>query len=215
MEGCPEPARMALTIDSRLPLSLLQAVRRIDTPTGDDVDAAYLAELRNKRLGMSDTVHAQIRRYTDAVRRNQRASYEETAALARLIGRRPDAEAVFRAAGRELAVQAYETISPVTRRTVRALPSLLARPLALRHARRLAVRHVNGTVVRKGSSVLLQVPATVTGHVGPRSTGCTLYEALLKELMLLLVESDGAVEHVRCAERGEGRCEWRAEWRRR
>lgn len=206
---------MALTIDSRLPLSLLQAVRHVDTPTGDDVDEAYLAELRNKRLGLTDTVHAQIRRYADAVRRNQRTSHEEATALARLIGRRPDAEEIFRAAGRELAAQAYETISPVTRRTVRVLPSLLARPMALRQARRLAVRYVNGTVVRMGSSVLLQVPATVTGEAGPRSIGCTLYESMLKELMLLLVGSDGVVEHVRCSERGEGRCEWRAEWRRR
>ncbi|HEY0971690.1 MAG TPA: hypothetical protein VGE02_12040 [Gemmatimonadales bacterium] len=205
---------MALTIDSRLPLSLLQAVRLIDTPTGEDVDEAYLAELRSKRLGLSDTVHAQIRRYSEAVRRNQRTSSEEATALARLIGRRPDAEEVFRAAGRELAAQAYETISPITRRTMRILPSLLARPMALRQARRLAVRYLNGTVVRMGSSVLLQVPATVTGEAGPRSTGCTLYEGVLKELMLLLVGSDGMVEHVRCAERGEGRCEWRAEWRR-
>ncbi len=206
---------MALTIDSRLPLSLLQAVRHLDTPTGEDVDAAYMAELRSKRLGLSDTVYAQIKRYTEAVRRNQRTSHDEATALARLIGRRPDAEEVFRAAGRELAAQAYETVSPVTRRTIRLLPSLLARPIALRQARRLSVRYLNGTVVRMGSSVLLQVPDTVTGSAGPRSIGCTLYEAMLRELMLLLVGSDGMVEHVRCAERGEGRCEWRAEWRKR
>lgn len=206
---------MATTVDSRLPLSLLQAVRRIDTPTGDDVDAAFVAELRNKRLGMSDTVQAQIKRYTDSVRRNQRASHDEAAALARLIGRRPDAEQVFRDAGRELAAQAYATLSPVTRRTLRLLPSLVARPMALRQARRLAVRHLNGTVVRMGASVLLQVPASVTGDAAPRSAGCTFYEAVLRELMRLLVGSDGVVEHVRCEWRSEGRCEWRAEWRRR
>jgi hypothetical protein len=206
---------MALTIDSRFPLSLLQAVRRIDTPTGDDVDAAYLAELKLKRLGLSDTVLAQIRRYSEAVRRNQRASHEEAAALARLIGRRPDAEEVFRAAGAELATQAYDTLSPVTRRTMRLLPSLLARPMALRQARRLSVRYLNGTVVRMGASVLLQIPVSITGDAAPRSAGCTFYEAFLKELMRLLVGSDGMVEHVRCAERREGRCEWRAEWRRR
>ena len=206
---------MALTIDSRLPLSLLQAVRRVDTPTGEDVDAAYLAELRSKRLGLSDTVFAQIKRYSEAVRRNQRASFDEAAALARLIGRRPDAEEVFRAAGQELAEQAYDTLSPVTRRTMRLLPSLLARPMALRRARRLSVRYLNGTVVRMGASVLLQIPASVTGDAAPRSAGCAFYEAFLKALMLLLVGSDGAVDHVRCAERGEGRCEWRAEWRKR
>jgi hypothetical protein len=29
----------------------------------------------------------------------------------------------------------------------------------------------------------------------------------------LLVGGTGAVEHVRCTSRGEGTCEWRAEWR--
>ena len=36
--------------------------------------------------------------------------------LARLIGRRPDAEAVFRAAGRFIAKEAYMGIAPKTRR---------------------------------------------------------------------------------------------------
>lgn len=202
------------TVDARLPLSLLQAVRQIDTPVGDDMEAEYVEELRNKRFGLSDTVYAQIGRYTDAVRRSQRPSHEETVALARLIGRRPDAEQVYRQAGRLLASQAYATLSPLTRRTLRLLPSFVARPMALRQSRRLAVRFLNGTVVRTGSSVLLQVPVTVTADGAPRSAGCTFYEAVLKELMRLLVGGDGMVEHVRCAFRGEGRCEWRAEWRR-
>ncbi len=202
------------TVDARLPLSLLQAVRQIDTPTGDDVDADYLAELRNKRLGLSDTVYAQIGRYTDAVKRSQRPSHDEASALARLIGRRPDAEQVYRQAGQLLAVQAYATLSPLTRRTLRILPSLVARPMALRQSRRLAVRFLNGVVVRTGSSLLLQVPVTVTALAAPRSAGCTYYESVLKELLRLLVGGDGMVEHVRCADRGEGRCEWRAEWKR-
>lgn len=205
---------MPAAIDAQLPLSLLLAVRTLDTPLGDpEMDAEYVAELRNKRLGLSDTVYAQIKRYTDAVRRSQRATHADAAALARLLGRRPDAEAVFRWAGRHLAVQAYQTLSPMTRKVIRVLPSLLARPLALRHARRLARRFVSGRVERKGTSVLLHVAEPVTADASATSIGCTLYEALLRELMRLLVGSEGMVEHVRCAERGEGACEWRAEWR--
>ena len=204
---------MAATVDPRLPLSLLQAVRQLDTPEGE-VETEYVSELRNKRLGLSDTVYAQIKRYSEAVRRSQRTSYEEASALARLLGRRPDAEAVFRWAGRHLAGQAYATLSPVAQRTVRVLPALLARPLALRHARRLARRFLNGRVERKGASVLLQVPVPVTADATPSAVGCAFYEAMLRELMRLLLGADGLVEHVRCAERGDGRCEWRAEWRR-
>ena len=91
--------------------------------------------------------------------------------------------------------------------------SLLARPLALRHARRLARRFLDGQVDRKGSSVLLRVATPFTHESSPTGAGCTFFEAMLKELLRLLVGHEGVVEHVRCAERGEGRCEWRAEWR--
>ena len=58
---------MPETVDALLPLSFLEAVRNVDTPEGD-YDAEYVAELRNKRLGLSDTVYAQIKRFTEAVR---------------------------------------------------------------------------------------------------------------------------------------------------
>ena len=201
-----------MTVDALLPLSLLEAVRAVDRPSGEH-EAEFVPELRNKRLGLSDTVYAQIRRYTEAVRKSQRTSYDEAVALARLIGRRPDAETVFRAAGRWLANEAYRTISPVTRRMMRLLPSLLARPLALRQAQRIAARYLGGSVTRVGSFLLLDVPVSVTVDTAPNGTGCSYYESALRELLRLLVDGGGAVEHVRCTSRGEGSCEWRAEWR--
>src|SRR5438876_2317158 len=125
---------MLATVDALLPLSFLEAVRAVDTP--DEQEAEFVDELRNKRLGLSETVYIQIKRYTESVRRSQRTAQDESVALARLIGRRPDAEAVFRAAGRYLSREAYTTISPFTRRWLRLLPTTIARPLALRLARR-------------------------------------------------------------------------------
>ena len=203
---------MAATVDPLLPLSLLEAVRNVDTPQGD-LEAEFVAELRNKRLGLSDTVHAQIKRYVEAVRRQQRPAHDEAVALARLIGRRPDAEAVFRSAGRHLAKEAYLTLSGAVRRTISVLPSLLARPLALRHARRIAARYFDGRIKRVGNYLMLAVDQSVTLDTAPRAAGCTYYEAGLRELLRLLIGGAGAVEHVRCASRGEGLCEWRAEWR--
>ena len=87
---------MLATVDALLPLSLLEAVRNVDTPS-DQFDAEYVDELRNKRFGLSDTVYAQIKRHTEAVRRRQRIGQDEAIALAKLIGRRPDAEAVWAA----------------------------------------------------------------------------------------------------------------------
>jgi predicted hydrocarbon binding protein len=203
---------MTATVDPLLPLSVLEAVRAVDTPSGE-FEAEFVHELRNKRLGLSDTVFAQIKRYSDAVRRNQRTPFDDAAALAKLVGRRPDAEDVFREAGRVVARQAYHTISPVTRRLMLGLPSLLSRPIALRHARRITKRYFAGVVRRVGSTILLEVRNSVTLDAAPKLGGCAYYESALRELMLLLVGGVGAVEHVRCAGRGEGVCEWRAEWR--
>lgn len=203
---------MTATVDPLLPLSLLEAVRAVDTPSGES-EAEFVHELRNKRLGLSDTVFAQIKRYSDAVRRKQQPQFDEAVALAKLVGRRPDAEDVFREGGRILARQAYRTISPVTRRLMLSLPALLSRPIALRHARRISRRYMEGEVRRVGSTILLDISHSVTLDAAPRFGGCAFYESALRELMQLLVGGVGAVEHVRCAGRGEGVCEWRAEWR--
>lgn len=202
---------MSTTVDALLPLSFLESVRGIDRPDSDE--AEFVAELRNKRLGLSATVYAQIRRYTDAVKRHQRTDREEAVALARLIGRRPDAEEVFRAAGRYLARETHKTIPNLTRKMVRTLPSFIARPIALSRIRRIARHYLDGNVSRVGAFVTLRVLSPITLESTPGSVGCTYYEAALRELLSLLAVSGGAVEHVQCAARGGSSCEWRAEWR--
>jgi predicted hydrocarbon binding protein len=202
------------TVDPLVPLVLLEAVRTVDLPDGD-LEAEFVEELRTKRFGLSDTVRAQMRRYADAVKRSQRVPMEEAQGIARLLGRRPDAEAVFREAGRGLARQTYASISAASRRLLLTLPTLLARPLALRHVRRISRRILDGRIRRVGATILLEVHQhqSVTRDAAPRLGGCAFYESALRELMQQLVGGVGAVEHVRCASRGEGTCEWRAEWR--
>ena len=205
---------MAPTVDALLPLSLLEAVRNVDSPDGGgEIETEFVPELRNKRLGLSETVYAQIKRYSEAKKRSQRPGHDEVVALAKLIGRRPDAEEVFRHAGRFLADEAYHTIPHLARRMMLDLPALLSRPIALRYARRIAERYFDGSISRVGASVLLEVPRSVTIDSAPKSTGCSYYEAGLRELMRLLVNGGGVVEHVRCSARGQGSCAWRAEWR--
>jgi hypothetical protein len=202
---------MLATVDALLPLSLLEAVRNVDTPA--DLESEFVDELRNKRLGLSETVYLQIKRYTDAVRKRQRTAQDEAVALAKLIGRRPDAEAVFRAAGRYLARESYGTINPVTRKLLLFLPSVMARPLAFRRVRAIAARYTNGAVRRVGGYVLLEVPRSVTLNTAPASVGCAYYESMLRELLRLMIGGVGSVDHVRCAGRDEGTCEWRADWK--
>jgi predicted hydrocarbon binding protein len=202
---------MASTVDPLLPLSLLRTVRTIDQP--EELEVEFVPEMLNKRFGLSETVYAQIRRYEEAVRRQQRVSQDEATGIARLIGRRSDAEAIFRTAGRMLAQEAYKDVPASSRRAIAVLPSMMSRPMALRRANRIGERYLNGEVARLGSFVLLRVPDSVTLDTAPRAVGCTLYESALRELLRLMDVRGGDVEHVRCAGRGEGECEWRAEWR--
>jgi predicted hydrocarbon binding protein len=202
---------MTITVDALLPLSFLEAVRNVDLPD-DDPDAELVPELRNKRLGLSDTVYAQILRYSEAAKRHQRAVQDEATGIAKLIGRRPDAAEVFRAAGRYLAAQAYEAIPGTSRKLIAVLPAFVARPMALRHTARIARRYLNGTVRRSGSFIALEVPHSATVDSAPGRAGCAYYAEFLTELLRLLGTSVTAVDHVRCAAYGEGSCEWRAEW---
>lgn len=202
---------MTPSVDALLPLSLLHAVRSVDTPD-DDVEAEYTLELRNKRFGLSETVYAQILRYTEAVRRGERTGTAETAGLANLIGRRPDAETVFREAGRHLAREAYRTIPVVTRKLLRVSPNFLARPVALRRANRIARRYLNGTIQGVGSAVTLTVQRPVTLSTDARTDGCAFYEAVLGELLQLLVGASGETRQTRCCARGDAQCEWTVEW---
>jgi predicted hydrocarbon binding protein len=202
---------MPQAVNARIPLSLLESIRRIDTPQ-DQADTEYVPELRNKRLGLSDTVYTQIRRYTDAMKRGQKIPFAEAEGLGTLIGRRSDSEALFRNAGEILAHDVYQSMSPTTRGTVRILPKFISRPMALRHLTAIAGKFFGGTLEKNGSFISLKVPESVTVNGSPKSGGCVYYEVAFRELLRLLVGSTAQVEHIQCAQKGEGMCEWRSEW---
>jgi hypothetical protein len=199
-------------VNARLPLSLLEAVRVIDAPEVD-TETEYVQELRNKRLGLSDTVYQQIQRYSEAVKRGQAIWYAEATGLATLIGRRPDAAQLYLSAGQILAKEAFESISGAKRKMVRVLPSVIGWPLALRELRKIATTYFRGTLTSSGDSVTLSVPVSVTVNSAPNSLGCTYYASALSELLRLLIDGAGPVEHDRCLQRGDDNCEWRAAWR--
>jgi hypothetical protein len=199
-------------VNARLPLSLLEAVRVMDAPEVD-TETEYVQELRNKRLGLSDTVYQQIQRYSEAVKRGQGIWYAEATGLATLIGRRPDAAQLYLSAGQILAKEAFESISAPKRKMMRVLPSVVGRRLALRELRKITTTYFRGTLSRSGGSLSLAVPVSVTVNSAPNSLGCTYYAAALGELLKLLIDGDGPIEHERCLQRGDNNCEWRAAWR--
>src|SRR6202158_5140695 len=204
---------MTGTVNAIVPLSLLEAVRSVDIPEGEDVDVEYVQEHRNKRLGLSDTVIAQIRRYKDAMKRNQPIAIHEASGIARLIGRRPDAESIFTRAGTIVANRIYQLISATRRQIIHLLPGFLARPLAFRQVKRAGEKYLGASVRRVGASIVVGIRESVTFETAPKGIGCLYYESALRELLKLLVNGGGMIDHVHCRERGEDICEWRAEWR--
>lgn len=198
------------TVHVLLPLSLLEAIRSVDTPEGDDLE--YVQELRNKRLGLSDTVHAQIRRYGDALRRSQPISTVEAKSLATLIGRRPDAENIFRSAGRAVARKMYERLPRATRKMTHILPAMLARPIAFRRMRAAFSKYLDASLRKSDGNLVLEIKSSATASSSPESEGCAYYGAALEEMLSLILPGVRAVEHVRCIKTAGGRCEWRADW---
>ncbi len=199
---------MTGTVHALLPLTLLEAVRSVDTP--ESADTEYVEELRNKRLGLSDTVYAQIRRYTEATRKNEKVSFADTRGIATLIGRRSDAGDVFRRAGTLLAERVYERINGVNRKFVRHMPALVSRPLAVHHMKRAVSRYMGSSLRRSGHTLVLRSDRPVAAKIGAPGAGCMFYESTLSALSGLLSMSSGAIGHPHCVERGDPECEWKA-----
>lgn len=176
------------TVDPLLPLSLLEAVRDADRPEGA-AEAEYVPELLNKRLGTTDTIYLQIRRYAEAVKRGHPVGNDEVTALARLIGRRPDALDLFSAAGRATARTAYNRLSAIKRSSVRHLPRFVARPFARSQAQRIVSRYFGASLTRNGQSLHMDVPERAPLAAGADMPGRAYYDAALNELLSLLTLS--------------------------
>ena len=202
---------MSQPVNARIPLSLLESIRRIDTPQ-DQTDTEYVPELRNKRLGLSDTVYSQIRRYNEAMKRGQKIPFAEAEGLGTLIGRRPDADELFRSAGFILANDIYESIAAPTRSSISVLPRFASLPMALKQLVSIGEKYFGGSVEKNGSFVTLRVADSVTVNGSPNSAGCAFYGVAFGELIRLLTGAEAPVDHIQCTARGDETCEWRAEW---
>ncbi|HEX6668841.1 MAG TPA: hypothetical protein VF061_04755 [Gemmatimonadales bacterium] len=192
----PTPA----TVPAILPLSLLEAIRNLDTPVEDGLEE-LAEEIVVRRLGLSPTVAAQIQRYRQATEREGRVYLDEAVSVLRLVGRRPDAPLVFADGGRRAARYAA--------RGRRVPANSLARRLAQRSAAGIARRVFDGELRPgpEGSEVRMSEPLSVLAL--PDGAACAFYGAAYGELLRLLTAFEGAMLHERCRSRGDEACVWR------
>lgn len=194
---------------SILPLAVLEAMRHLDSPR-DEEAAEYVDEHLRKRLGLSDTVAAQIARYELGVRRDQGVPVEELELILRLAGRRTDAALVYADGGRRAARRAVARLTPPVRWAARHLPSFVRRVVGFRAARRCARDVFGASLARAGRGAAATIPEPASVRATPDGAACAFYEAALAELLRQLADFDGGVLHAACRARGDARCEWRS-----
>jgi len=184
-------------IHSIVPLTVLEAVKNLDTPVEDGL-TEFAEELLVKRLGLSPTVAMQLAEYEQLVRRDARVDAAHVEALLRLVGRRPDADLVFADAGRRAARRAVHRVFPPLR--------LFGYFAAGRAARAV----LGADLLRERHLPIARVADPIAIRATPDGAACAFYGAALAELLRLLVGYEGAMLHSACRATGAAACEWRA-----
>jgi hypothetical protein len=202
-EPVPKPSVPAL-----IPLSLLEAIRNLDTPVEDGLDE-LAEEIVVRRLGLSPTVAAQIQRYKQAAERGGAVELDETVSVLRLVGRRGDANLVFADAGRRAARYAAKTRGRSSRTLARVSPRRVARRLALRSAARLARAVFGGELKPRTQDVEFRMNAPLSIVALPTGEACVFYGSVYQELLRGLTGFEGALIHEGCRSRGDDACVWR------
>ena len=192
-------------VHSIVPLSILEAVRNLDTPVEDGLHE-FADDLLVKRLGLSATVQVQVTQYEALVRRGARVDSALVEALWRLVGRRPDADLVFAEAGRRAARRAVSRLGGVRRLAARAAPRMMGLAVARGAARRV----LGGDLRREDGLPVARVADSLAVQATPNGTACGFYGAAFTELLRLLTGYEGAMLHTTCRTNGGAACEWRA-----
>ncbi len=196
-------------VPALIPLSLLEAIRNLDTPVEDGLEE-LAEEIVVRRLGLSPTVAAQIQRYRQAAARDGSVDLDEVVSVLRLVGRRPDASLVFADAGRRAARYAARSRARPARALARMSPAGVGRRIGFRAAARLS-RDVFGGDLRsrpQGSEVSMPHPLSILAL--PDGAACAFYGSVYGELLRGLTSFEGAMLHEQCRSRGGEACVWRS-----
>jgi hypothetical protein len=197
------------TVPALIPLSLLEAIRNLDTPVEDGLEE-LAEEIVVRRLGLSPTVAAQIQRYRQTADRSGGVELDEVVSVLRLVGRRPDARLVFADAGRRAARYSARAGAGSARTFARVSPSRLRERISIRACARLAREFFRGDLRARAGTTEVRMSDSLSILAHPDGAACAYYGSAYGELLRLLGGFEGAMVHERCQARGDEACLWRS-----
>lgn len=191
-----------------LPLAVLESVRTHDRPV-EVLEEEDLASSLPRRLGLTGVVESQIHRYKLAQKRREKIPADDVVDLLRLVLRRPDAEAILREAGRELARNQGRRFLYRFAALARILPDTLSTRIAKRTVHRLLRRITAGAGLRiTRNPFRAEIVETITARADETGTACVLYSAAIEEAAQHALGRRPSVQHVACTARGNETCVW-------
>jgi hypothetical protein len=196
------------TVPALIPLSLLEAIRNLDTPVEDGMEE-LADEMAIRRLGLSPTVAAQIQRYRQAADRRSSVDLDEAVSVFRLVGRRGDAGLVFADAGRRAARYTVRRGGRPTRALAKLSPGGVSYRIAMRGATRLARDTFGGELQGRSVPIEVTMKESLSLVALPGGEACAFYGAAYLELLRCLIGFEDALLHERCRARGDDVCLWR------
>ena len=204
----PTHVPTSATVPALIPLSLLEAIRNLDTPVEDGLDE-LAEEIVVRRLGLSPTVAAQIQRYRQAAEKDGGVDLDEAVSVLRLVGRRADAPLAFADAGRRAARYATRVHPrPAWTFSQRGVGGL-SRRIAQRSAAHLARRAFGGELGPAAEGVQVRMDEPLSVKALPDGAACDFYGAAYGELLRRVTGFEGAMLHEQCRARGDAACLWR------
>jgi hypothetical protein len=184
-------------------LVLLEVIRVRDLPS-EILDSEDPARTMPRRLGLSDIVDQQIRRFREEVRRRERMSDQEARDLFHLVLRRPDSEEVFHQAG-ELLAGRDRSRSGLYRFYPRRVLHALARRNVDRRLRNLFGRPVGGF---SHGPFTLEARNHFFLDLDPGGDACALVSGFSQAVLSRILRDPSRVVHSACRARKDEVCRW-------
>ena len=198
----PTAGKLSPRISALVALTLLEVIRYQDVPT-EVLDSEDPSHTMPRRLGLSDVIDNQIRRYREESRGGGRVSDDEFRDLVRLVIRRPDSEEVFYHAGSILA--ADDSPSGWRGRLPRSWGFSLARRRVRRRLVKLFGRRVGGFAA---GPFTLEARTHIFLDGDPGGDACHFLTGFCQAVIQRYRGRRARVVHTLCESRQDVLCRW-------